>query len=323
VLRSSEEDLVHILVRDAGYAGERPGEYLSEALLCKGGNCVSNSTKPHDFTPCESIARPAKYFNLHDALYVAVLLLCSTAVFGQAGRPAYIPMDEGPYDSINLQQLNVLVHAPIFQKAGAMPVSVTFYANSYCTGATGTWQCGAQSPTVTNFGAIADDAFMGGPTNIGWATAYPLVSATAGCPDKTSETAYSQWVVREANGTLHPLPPTKSILAGGDSHCPQTYFTATTIDGSGYTVTVGPGYTASPVVTAGGVTINQAFPSATSITDTNGNVVSVGTTQYNDTLGLVAATASPNVNAPTSVSWTNVNEGSPQVTVNTANVAWQ
>lgn len=97
-------------------------------------------------------------------------------------------MDSHAYDSINLLTLTPVVHAPIYRKAGAMPVSIDWSANSYCTGVTGTWQCGNQSPTVTNFGAVAMNGFMGGPPNTGWATAYPLVTATAGC----SRAGYSE-----------------------------------------------------------------------------------------------------------------------------------
>jgi RHS repeat-associated protein len=257
--------------------------------------------------------------------YVAVLLLiCSPTLFGQAGRPAYIPMQDSTFDSVDVQNLNVLVHAPIFSKAGAMPLSVSWSANSYCRASTGTWQCGVQSPTVTNFGAVTANGFMGGPTNIGWATAYPLVVNHSQCPDKTSHYVYNSWVLREANGTLHPLPPTDWSAAGGDSTCINQGFTDTTIDGSGFTVTVGQGLGAvGPIVGPDGTTINQAYPSATSITDVHGNILSINSTHYNDTLGLAAATASPNVNAPTSVSWTDVNGGSPQVSVNTANVSFQ
>lgn len=254
-----------------------------------------------------------------------VLLLSSALLHGQAGRPAFVPLDDHGYDSINLQQLNVEIHAPLFQKAGANPLSITFSANSYCTGATGIWQCGVQSPSVTNFGAISANNFMGGNTNTGGATAYPLVTTTVGCPDKTSEYNYSHWVVREANGTLHPLPPSDSISAGGDSHCFHTHFTDTTIDGSGLTITASgaSGYSVSPVITSGGLTINQAYPSATSITDPNSNVVSITSTDYNDTLGVIAASASPNVNAPAAVSWTDVKGNPQQVTVNTSNVKFQ
>ncbi len=77
----------------------------------------------------------------------AVLLLSSTALFGQAGAPAFGAMDNHAYDSINLQQVSVLVHAPIYQKAGAFPLSITWYANSYCSPNSpllaNTWQCGA------------------------------------------------------------------------------------------------------------------------------------------------------------------------------------
>ncbi len=81
-------------------------------------------------------------------------------------------------------------------------------------------------------------------------------------------------------------------------------------------------------MTTGGVTINQAYPAATSITDSNGNVISTGTSgQYYDTLSAstAAATASPNVNAPTSISWTDVkgNNNDQTVSVTTANVKFQ
>src|SRR5258708_1907936 len=167
-----------------------------------------------------------------------LLLLCPTALLGQAGTPSFIPMDSHAYDSINLLNLNVIVHAPIYRKAGAMSVSIDWSANSYCTGATGTWQCGNQSPSVTNFGAIAMNQFMGGGANTGWATAYPLVATIVGCLNKGySETKYSQWVVREANGTLHPLLPSDSIQVGGapGQNCLHSSFTDTTIDGSGIT----------------------------------------------------------------------------------------
>src|ERR1700676_326 len=139
---------------------------------------------------------------------LVLLFLRPPVLLGRAGRPAFIPLDDSTFDSVNLQNLNVLVHAPIYNKAGAIPLSIVWSGNSYCSGATGTWQCVAQSTSATNFGAIAANGFLGGPTGVGWATAYPLVLSHGQCPDRTTQYTYSQWVVREANGTLHPLPVT-------------------------------------------------------------------------------------------------------------------
>jgi RHS repeat-associated protein len=272
-----------------------------------------------------SLATSSRTFGVIYLYSAAVLLLFCPALFGQTGRPSYIPMDDHAYDSINLLNLNVVVHAPIYRKAGAMPVSIDWSANSYCSGITGTWRCGNQSPTLTNFGAVAMNGFMGGNSNSGWATAYPLSITLGQCPDRTTSRSYSQWVVKEANGTLHPLSPTVYTTFGSSSSCINQGFTnQLTIDGSGLTVSAAPGLVqVAPIVTAGGVTINQAVPSATSMTDANGNVMSVTSTLYKDTLGMTAATATPSVTAPTSISWTDAKNGSPAVVINTASVKWQ
>jgi hypothetical protein len=254
-------------------------------------------------------------------LCVTVLLLYPTAFIGQSGIPSFSAYDSHSADTISLQNLNVLVSAPIYSQSGAFPLSINFSANSYCThSGLVYWACGAQSPSVTDFGAITENSFLGSS----WAGAFPLAFATMLCADRvTVEFEYSQWAIRDANGTFHPLPPTDSVLSGGSSNCRHTSFTDTTIDGSGLTTTVtgsSSGFSNGPIVTSGGVTI-----STTSITDSNGNAVSIGTTQYYGTLSssTAAATASPSVSRPTSVSWTDVNTGSPAVSVTMSNVQWQ
>src|ERR1700722_13176550 len=127
-------------------------------------------------TPLSSPVDSSRVLGLMFLRAIALLLLSPPILLGQGGRPAYIPLDDHQFDSVDLLNVNVLVHAPIFSKAGAIPLSAVWSANSYCTGATGTWQCGVQSPSITNFGVVAVNRFMGGASN-GGATAYPLVTA--------------------------------------------------------------------------------------------------------------------------------------------------
>ncbi|NYF78153.1 hypothetical protein [Granulicella arctica] len=208
------------------------------------------------------------------------------------GLYAFGSFDSRGFDSINLGNLNTHLDIPVFHKAGRgipfgydlvydsliwQPVSVSGVA---------TWQ------PVQNFGWLAQTVVM---------TGYVSYSThTYVCdwppPKQGSYYVYDTWVYHDSLGVSHSFSGQLEYDPTGCDTSTST-FTAVATDGSGTTLIATRG--ASPSATQTIKTRNGAsmvVPTApssvgSSITDTNGNQVSVSAAGvYTDTLGTPALT---------------------------------
>ena len=215
---------------------------------------------------------------------------------------------------------NILLNVPVMSKPGAFPLRYSLAANSYMFNNSGTWatQGISGSPFSLNiygFGA-------------GGLILFDNYSITFGvlCPDgHTLTNKLTNWYVQTADGTYHYLPSTDYIDDGG---CLNRTFTDTATDNSGITIAVDYSYTCCGYVKgiydrSGNRLGTVGVSLQANITDPNGNSIhsvstgtGSGTTTFTDTLGLQALTVTTSFSAKTiNSAWTDVNGGSPQVTV--------
>ncbi len=232
---------------------------------------------------------------------LAFLLLSASLVYGQVtpGTPPLGSFGGGPFDTINLGNLDVHFAIPILQKAGrglSMSDALTYD--------TSIWSPGIMNgqPTWTNV------------TNWGWQNLYgnfPVVSygvvfSTGACgimgQSQYSKWEYTNFVYHDASGTTHPFgtdwvffsSPGGNLCPPNGQQPPTLPPASTAYDNSGFVLTITTagqspaGYVNSP----DGSTINESFvmtpPSSVgsfTITDSNGNQISAASGVYTDTLG--------------------------------------
>jgi RHS repeat-associated protein len=246
---------------------------------------------------------------LRKSALIWFFFLCLSA-FAQVtpGTPSFSTYDTDPsgYTTINLQNLNVAMNVPMFNKPGAIPFELALTgANSYVYGSS-TLEPGY--PKVPLVGVV--NGVVGYPYY--YVMAFPGVTYTGVlCPSQYGSglaEQYGSWYLQMADGTQHPLPTTDYSYHG--SSCSSS-FTATTLDGSGYTVSI-TGDTVNSIYSSDGSSI-----SSTAITDPNGNTITWnGNTTYTDTMGLVALTSGTCTNGACPYwSWSDVAGGSPTSTI--------
>jgi hypothetical protein len=252
----------------------------------------------------------AKLFSSRLRALAALIAFCSFAelAMGQVnpGTPSFSAYDSGQYDTINLQNLNVGLHIPVMSKSGAFPFKLAMSGgNSYVFDSGGTLAPGIIYTSLR----IAANNLVGGLVPVGYGTP---TSATCPVADGGgSATELGSWHIITNDGTFHPFPATDVIYVG--TTCSSS-FTDTTIDGSGFTLTVtssGGTVSVGTISTSGGATYN-----GDSFTDSNSNTLSYSavTGNYTDTLGLTAATVTTSAtNVIGSIGWTDIS-GSPAVT---------
>ncbi len=236
------------------------------------------------------------------------------------GTPSWGAYDSQAVDTINLQNLNVLLNVPVMSKSGAFPFNYGMVGNFYTYAYGGSWY-----PSVDGGGS-------GLPTLYGEANGV-LVSNTGGtgnpvgfsttvlnCPppnQNTLTTEYKNFFITFGDQTVHWLPSSDVADSVG---CIKASFTDQVVDGTGYSLSwslaggIG-GVGSSTVFDRSGATISWPGQQ-TFLTDSNNNEIgwSETTGQYTDTLGLVALTMTGSIQSPT-FTWTDVNGGSPQVSV--------
>jgi RHS repeat-associated protein len=115
-----------------------------------------------------------------------------------------------------------------------------------------------------------------------------LTTGPVTCPSGDgagSADVYQDWAVQLADGTVHPLASTVFSYLGATC---SSGFTAQTIDGSGYTLSV-TGKTVNSIYASNGMNLTS-----TKITDSNGNSISYASNgSWTDTLGLTTLAPSP------------------------------
>jgi YD repeat-containing protein len=235
--------------------------------------------------------------------------LLSFGVFARGqvnpGTPSWSAYDSHAVDSINLQNLNIVVNLPLYHKAGAFPFQSSLNGESYTfkatDGSSSTWYnsfiISTNWPTLLVPGILNAAYFTSG--------VYEL------CPDGVHYTnTYTNWVIWTLDGTYHWLPTTDYTdlrTDGSGLSCYNKTFTDQVVDGTGYTM----------VATQDSASVYDRSGkqlTTDSVTDANGNVITdVGAT-ITDTLGL---TVMSGLTGPrnSNFEWTDVNGGSPKVTM--------
>jgi len=234
-------------------------------------------------------------------ILLAVLLLSAgTSAQVVTGTPQFGSFGGGPFDVVNLGNLNVHFDIPVIQKAGrGSPYTFTMsYDNTVWSPVTSS---GTRAWTAApNYGwnfTVPQYAF-------GYTTAQTLSSWQQPCNPPNNNTPvyvtiYGDWAYVDAKGTRHAFPPSftdsyQSITGCPGVNAPPTTGNSLAIDGSGYTIYVSGGNGSVVGPDGKGVNIQQT---SSSTTDANGNqVTSVtgnnGTMQVTDTLGQNVLTVS-------------------------------
>ena len=224
----------------------------------------------------------------------------------------------GPFDAVNLGNLNVHFSIPVFHKAGRgtpFAYDLNYDSSTYrpvVSNGTTQWQ------PVTSIGNIA--SYWGwqglGPVFSPYVT-YKMTFNSGMCGQfgnqPWSEYSYSNFTYYDAGGTPHPFNAGGVYYnSPGPPNCPPSgaqppgTVTVTAQDGSGYLMSysLGSGSASGSIQSKDGTTISAPWltspPTGSSPyagTDRNGNKISFSNGTYTDTLGqavLVATGAAPN-----------------------------
>ncbi len=215
----------------------------------------------------------------------AVFVILGTGIAsGQVatGTPAFGSFGGGPFDTVNLGNLNVHFSIPILNKSGrgtAFTYNLVYDSSLWTpvvvSGST-VWQpasnWGWQGQTEVSLGYISFTTVQTKPLNCGPGNGY------------ASSTLYSNWAYRDKFGITHRFFGVHTSWQG----CAQDYTSGsqTATDGSGYTLNAtGPNGT---ITTPGGVVITppaNTQSGAGSFSDRNGNQITVNNSgQFFDTL---------------------------------------
>lgn len=227
-------------------------------------------------------------------------LMAVSAAQGQVnpGYPSWSAYDSHEIDTVNLQDLNVVLNIPVFSKSGAFPLNVNLEGSHYFVNQGGEWfLLGALS-------AYGNSILGSG--NV-WAS-YSITSSST-CPGGGGTTLYQAWYIQTGDGAFHSLPTSDYTDSAG---CLKASFTDAVIDGTGYTLTA-TGGSASYVYTRSGMRITIGINDVGQLKDSNGNTITfsgVATYKYTDTLGLNALTQNGGTTGAT-LTWTDSN-GNPQ-----------
>lgn len=242
---------------------------------------------------------------------LSLFLLCVPRLASaqeQSGYPNFVPQDCFGPTCVNLLANTVNLNVPIRSKAGLIPVTVSGAASYYMTNVIGNWL--PASLATTNFSAGAN-VFLGVFGNVG-AQATVATPGTP-CTGSGTTTKYTGWVVEGNNYTVHPLSATlyTDANSSGVSCITGSGFTnQQTTDGSGLTASAAANSsTASSTYTRSGVSLAGSV-----LTDSHGNTLTKSSGALKDSMGLDAITSGFGT-ATGPFTWTDVNGGSPQVSL--------
>src|SRR3984957_973295 len=228
------------------------------------------------------------------SLVISMLMICSAPCFAQVqtGTPPYGSFGGGP-DIVNLGNLNVHINVPIFSRAGrGMPLT---YSLGYDTSV---WSpvnsSGSQVWTpATNWGWTSSTASVTGHLSSRFTSSQTCPTyINPHLPPVDEETIYTYtWTYYDSFGGVHPFSgDTTTWTSSPCGSAGSTSLNATATDGSGYTLSAN-GASGS-VYTRKGTLIgppNNKFSGVGTLTDRNGNVISVDSSgNITDTLGTVA-----------------------------------
>jgi RHS repeat-associated protein len=257
----------------------------------------------------------------------AISVLSSVVAVGQVstGTPPMGSFSSGP-DVTNLGNLNFHLRAPIFAKPGRqvsfayfMGFDSSIWTPVTVNGAT-SWQpdayWGWHAETTAATTGFVTYSHQGGHCNLG----------TRQDPYLVYYNLYTFQSYVDQFGTLHAINAPTVV---DDTQCPAvsgypTLANTAATDGSGYSFQVDSGPTATVYPRSGGsITppLNSTSGNGT-VTDSNGNQISVNGPTFTDTLGMTALTVSGSAPNPVNLTYTDSSGTVRTVTINytTANV---
>jgi len=204
----------------------------------------------------------------------AGMILWSGAISGQVmtGTPAFGSFGGGPFDTINLGNLNAHFVVPVFQRGGRgipLQYNLTYESSIWSpvsVNGVQTWQAS------NNYG-------WAGTTDIGTPAQGSLTSKTTAMPGCNPFGIMVYWTYIDTLGNRHQFP---DATVAGSGNCPTTSINEVAPDGSGYYL--------SATGTSGKVTWRTGtLWSGSTIKDTNGNQITMSGNQVFDTLSSTAA----------------------------------
>ncbi len=251
---------------------------------------------------------------LFSLIVLSLLVSLVGRVHGQVtpGKPTFVPEDCQDVACVDLLNNNISLNLPVMSKNGSLPFSFEISGNSYMFSTNAIWEAAMQQ----NLPLGSANGFLSSTLPLFTNLAHPGTVCNIGTGTTTK---YTNWQMQAADGTLHPLPLNvyADKKSDGTSCLTGSGFTATTSDRSGYTMTV----TANAIPTSV-FGRNGMLYSETSVLDSNSNSILLSGGEFGDSMGLLVFSygSSPNFGP---FSWTDVDGGSPQVTVGTSNLTLQ
>ncbi len=235
---------------------------------------------------------------------LAFLVLAGTVLAQQGpatGTPAFGSFGGGPFDVINLGNLNVHLAVPVIHKPGRGTDFVYNFGydssvwSPVTSGASQSWQY------ATNWGWKGVTESWEGYLTYTTFTGIPCYA------DGTYATFFTNWVYHDPLGNAHSFG---NLQVWNDACGPQSAV-GTTTDGSGYTINMSTTQGASSATATmwprqgGKLSPPINSTSATgSHTDANGNQISFNGTSFTDTLGTTVLTLSGTAPNPVNYTYT-------------------
>ncbi len=229
---------------------------------------------------------------------ILVLLIGSCFAFGQVttvqvatGTPQFGSFGGGPFDAVNLGNLNVHFAVPVVHKAGRgmdftydLSYDSSIWSPVVGSGSTNwmpviNWGWRGQTEVATGFVTYtvtqSPTCFFGGVYN---GTVY----------------VYSNWTYHDPVGSMHMFPGSTNVVVPSTGFCSSSAssMTGVALDGTGWTVSA-TGSGLNSITSKSGAVLHpplNATSGAASTTDANGNQITVNSSgQFFDTLSSTTA----------------------------------
>jgi hypothetical protein len=247
--------------------------------------------------------------------YVSLIVVLATGIASAqvaTGTPPFGSFGGGPFDTVNLGNLNVHFAIPMLNKAGR-GMSFTYnlsYDGSVWTpvvsNGTTSWNpvnnWGWRGVTEVATGYISSSV-LGSITTCEKTVDHQILIETG------SLTTFSYFAYHDAFGVVHPFKGSAYLLTGNCGSEVDNLSNSVATDGSGYTLNFTVTTVSATITSRGGKVIDPPFQAASgvgTVTDANGNQINVnGSGQFFDTLSsttpvLTVSSAAP----PTATTFT-------------------
>jgi RHS repeat-associated protein len=192
--------------------------------------CSAKSTNPAEDISASSETIDMSVRTIFGAILTVVLIIGSASAQTGQGQVPFGTATGGQYDTINLANLSIQVHAPLHSKAGLLPLSYGFSVDDF-VGIAGGTSANGPGPifTMGASGVFGMGVFpTSGPVNAGE------------CSDLTYWYTYNGFYLLDNVGNYHSVPLNVTVSNGvdGSSGCNGTTASAYATDGSGYNLQI-------------------------------------------------------------------------------------